>query len=103
MVEPRSITGGALHLGRLPGSAPRRLRDGEGELMRALVTGATGFVGTQLMRHLAEHGDEVCGIDRERDVTDEDSMRDVFESFRPDVTYHLAALTHVGESWKHAE
>ncbi|HWD95215.1 MAG TPA: GDP-mannose 4,6-dehydratase [Acidimicrobiales bacterium] len=71
--------------------------------MRALVTGATGFVGTQLMQHLRESGDEAYGIDRERDVTDEDSMREIFETFRPDVTYHLAALTHVGESWKHAE
>ncbi len=71
--------------------------------MRALVTGATGFVGTQLMRHLRERGDEVCGVDREHDVTDQASMRDVFESFRPEVTYHLAALTHVGESWTHAE
>jgi GDP-4-dehydro-6-deoxy-D-mannose reductase len=71
--------------------------------MRALVTGATGFVGTQLVRHLRESGDEVYGIDRERDVTDAESMREVFELVRPDVTYHLAALTHVGESWKHAE
>jgi GDP-4-dehydro-6-deoxy-D-mannose reductase len=71
--------------------------------MRALVTGATGFVGTQLLRHLGESGDEVYGIDRERDVTDTNSMREVFESFRPDVTYHLAALTHVGDSWKNAE
>jgi GDP-4-dehydro-6-deoxy-D-mannose reductase len=71
--------------------------------MRALVTGATGFVGTHLVRHLRERGDDVCGVDRERDVTDEASMREVFESFRPDVTYHLAAMTHVGESWKHTE
>ncbi len=71
--------------------------------MRALVTGASGFVGINCFAHLRESGDEVCGIDRERDVTDEESMRDVFESFRPNVTYHLAALTHVGESWKHAE
>jgi len=71
--------------------------------MRAVVTGANGFVGTQLVRHLRESGDEVFGIDREHDVTDEASMREVFQSFRPEVTYHLAALTHVGESWKHAE
>jgi len=71
--------------------------------MRALVTGATGFVGTQLVRHLRESGDDVYGVDRERDVTDAESMREIFELIRPDVTYHLAALTHVGESWKHAE
>jgi GDP-4-dehydro-6-deoxy-D-mannose reductase len=71
--------------------------------MRALVTGASGFVGTQLVRHLRESGDEVYGVDRECDVTDEESVRETFELFRPDVTYHLAALTHVGESWKHAE
>jgi GDP-4-dehydro-6-deoxy-D-mannose reductase len=71
--------------------------------MRAVVTGASGFVGTQLVEHLRERGDEVLGFDRERDVTDEASVREVFASFRPDVTYHLAALTHVGDSWKHAE
>jgi GDP-4-dehydro-6-deoxy-D-mannose reductase len=69
--------------------------------MRALITGANGFVGTHLMRHLRESGDEVYGIDRERDVTNERSMGEVFDWFRPDVTYHLAALTHVGESWDH--
>ena len=71
--------------------------------MRAVVTGASGFVGTQLVEHLRERGDEVFGFDRERDVTDEASVREVFASFRPDVTYHLAALTHVGDSWKHAD
>ena len=70
--------------------------------MRALVTGSQGFVGRHLVAHLRESGDEVEGIDRERDVTDATSMREAFEAFRPDVTYHLAALTHVGESWDHA-
>jgi len=70
--------------------------------MRALVTGSNGFVGQHLVAHLRSSGDEVEGIDRERDVTDATSMREIFEVFRPDVTYHLAALTHVGESWDHA-
>lgn len=70
--------------------------------MRVLVTGSQGFVGKHLIAHLRASGDEVEGIDRERDVTDESSMREVFTSFHPDVTYHLAALTHVGESWDHA-
>jgi GDP-4-dehydro-6-deoxy-D-mannose reductase len=70
--------------------------------MRALVTGSNGFVGRHLTTHLLDHGDEVRGIDRDVDVTDEEAVRRVFETYRPDVTYHLAALTHVGESWDHA-
>ncbi|HTT58663.1 MAG TPA: GDP-mannose 4,6-dehydratase [Acidimicrobiales bacterium] len=68
--------------------------------MRALITGARGFVGQHLTRHLRECGDEVVGIDREYDVTDETVMREVFSRYVPDTTYHLAALTHVGESWE---
>lgn len=30
-------------------------------------------------------------------------MRDVFQSFRPEIIYHLAALSHVGESWRQPE
>lgn len=71
--------------------------------MRTVVTGSAGFVGAHLIAHLRECGDEVVGIDRERDVTDEASMREVFDEHRPEVTYHLAALTHVGESWQHPE
>jgi GDP-4-dehydro-6-deoxy-D-mannose reductase len=71
-------------------------------LTRVLVTGADGFVGRHLIAHLVESGDEVRGIDREHDVTNEATMRDVFDDVRPEVTYHLAALTHVGDSWEHA-
>ncbi|MGB8178608.1 MAG: GDP-mannose 4,6-dehydratase [Acidimicrobiales bacterium] len=70
--------------------------------MRALVTGSNGFVAQHLTAHLLQHGDEVYGIDREVDVTDEAAVRTVFQAYRPDVTYHLAALTHVGESWDRA-
>jgi GDP-4-dehydro-6-deoxy-D-mannose reductase len=70
--------------------------------MRALVTGSNGFVGHHLIDHLLDNGDEVLGADRDVDVTDEVAVRKVFETYRPDVTYHLAALTHVGESWDHA-
>lgn len=70
--------------------------------MRALVTGSNGFVGQHLISHLRESGDEVLGIDREYDVTDEAAMREVFRRYVPDTTYHLAALTHVGESWERA-
>jgi len=71
--------------------------------MKALITGAQGFVGGYLCEHLHESGDEIiaCGISGPNaiDVTDLDRVRSLFTQHRPDVVYHLAALTHVGESW----
>lgn len=71
--------------------------------MRAVITGANGFVGRHLRSHLELHGDEVLGIDRECDVTDLQSISTVISSFEPNAIYHLAALTHVGDSWDHPE
>jgi GDP-4-dehydro-6-deoxy-D-mannose reductase len=67
--------------------------------VKALVTGADGFVGRHLLEHLRVSGDEVVGVDRECDVTDARSVLDVLEQVRPDAIYHLAALTAVGASW----
>ena len=67
--------------------------------MRALVTGAEGFVGHHLVAHLLERGDDVTGVDRDCDVTNAASVHEVLERSTPDVIYHLAALTHVGDSW----
>lgn len=68
--------------------------------MKALVTGAHGFVGRHLHAHLAERGDDVVAVDRESDVTDSSGVRELLEQCTPDVIYHLAALTYVGDSWK---
>ncbi len=68
--------------------------------MRALITGSSGFVGRHLAASLAASGDEVTAVDRDVDVTDEESLTAVVAASRPDVVYHLAALTHVGESWE---
>ncbi len=69
--------------------------------MRALVTGASGFVGRFLVEHLEDVGDEVTAVDSRSgvDVTDADSVHAILDANRPDVVYHLAALSHVGESW----
>ena len=67
--------------------------------MKSLVTGADGFVGRHLLEHLTASGDEVVGVDRERDVTDVSSVRAMLEDVQPDAIYHLAALTAVGASW----
>jgi GDP-4-dehydro-6-deoxy-D-mannose reductase len=71
--------------------------------MRALITGAGGFVGGHLARHLEAAGDEVVRCDLEVDVTDLDQVRRVLEDTSPSAVYHLAALAHVGDSWKDPE
>ncbi len=68
--------------------------------MRSLITGGRGFVGTWLAGHLRERGDEVVAIDYEVDVTDPAALLDAVSAAAPDAIYHLAALTHVGDSWK---
>jgi GDP-4-dehydro-6-deoxy-D-mannose reductase len=67
--------------------------------VRAVITGAAGFVGRHLATHLAEAGDVVAAVDRDFDVTDAGATAGVFSSFGPDAIYHLAALSHVGSSW----
>lgn len=68
--------------------------------MKALVTGADGFVGRWLVRHLQERGDEVVSLagtrtDRSRasvDVRDRSSVGAVIDEARPEAVYHLAAI-----------
>ena len=69
--------------------------------MKALVTGAGGFVGQQLVAHLEACGDEVVGLDRAGgpDITDPAAVREAVGEHRPDAVYHLAAVTHIGASW----
>lgn len=69
--------------------------------MKALVTGAGGFVGRHLVDHLRAHGDDVVGVDVDSgvDVTDPDAVHAAVENGAPDAIYHLAALSHIGDSW----
>ena len=67
--------------------------------MKALITGAHGFVGPYLTDHLVASGDEVVGVDRDMPIEDADAVRSRFRDELPDVVYHLAALSHVGDSW----
>jgi GDP-4-dehydro-6-deoxy-D-mannose reductase len=71
--------------------------------VRALVTGGHGFVGGHLREHLEALGDHVTSLDRSGrdpvDVTDRDRLVEHVQAARADVLYHLAAFTHVGESF----
>jgi GDP-4-dehydro-6-deoxy-D-mannose reductase len=80
--------------------------------VRALITGASGFAGSWLCRECAAAGDEVVAVSRRGtvpdgcgrgvavDLRDAVAVGDLVRSVRPDVVYHLAALTSVGRSWE---
>ncbi len=73
--------------------------------MRALVTGAGGFVGVHLVRHLEEQGDDVIQLERTVDgidIADADALTDAVVSAKPEVVYHLAGAADVGGSWSAA-
>jgi len=69
--------------------------------VKALITGAAGFVGRHLTDHLESHGDEVVGVDRERgpDLLDADGWKTLLDDLRPDAVYHLGGFSDVGGSW----
>ena len=80
--------------------------------LRILVTGATGFVGRRLVARLAAAGHSVgaVAIDQHElpaatarfsvDIRDSAALAGVIDRFAPDRIVHLAALSHVGESWR---
>jgi nucleoside-diphosphate-sugar epimerase len=81
--------------------------------MRALVTGATGFVGPYLLRLLtargwavyatAEPGEQLGRVEGVKflrcDIRDDKRLRSIVRNIRPHRVYHLAALTSVRDSY----
>jgi GDP-4-dehydro-6-deoxy-D-mannose reductase len=80
--------------------------------VRVVVTGANGFLGRHLSAALAAGGDEVVGVSLERgalppevpfvaaDICDADAVARAVDEAAPDAVVHLAALSHVGDSWR---
>jgi GDP-4-dehydro-6-deoxy-D-mannose reductase len=77
--------------------------------MKALVTGACGFVAPHLIRHLSAMGDEVAGIYRNArsamlsnsyvmDLLDRSTVVECIKDFAPDVIYHLAGMSFVPDA-----
>jgi GDP-4-dehydro-6-deoxy-D-mannose reductase len=70
--------------------------------VRSLVTGAGGFVGAHLVRHLEEHGDEVVEMERMVDgvdIADAEAVTETIMAAKPAAVYHLAGASDVGGSW----
>ena len=86
---------------------------------RALVTGASGFIGSHLVRRLLADGAEVHALTsavsslyplrlvdlrsaitlHQGNLADRSAMDAVVEAARPSHVFHLGAYTHVGKSW----
>ncbi|MEO8276533.1 MAG: GDP-mannose 4,6-dehydratase [Thermoanaerobaculia bacterium] len=82
-------------------------------ILRILVTGATGFVGRRLMARLAAANQTLAAVAIDRhgplapsvsslavDIRDAAALATAVAGFSPDRIVHLAALSHVGESWR---
>ena len=57
-------------------------------------------MGHWLAAYLKDCGDDVVAIDIETDMSDGPALRKVVAKASPEAIYHLAAMTHVGESWE---
>lgn len=80
--------------------------------MKALVTGANGFLGSYVVRQLLEQGDQVRTLTRRpndglkalnvecfhSDIRDLDRMEDAFRDI--DVVHHTAAISGIWGEWK---
>jgi len=84
-------------------------------LSRALITGISGFAGPYLAAHLRRLDIECVGISRKAtdpkhpvslagirihdlDLRDRTALREVLEAEKPDLVFHLAAISHVATS-----
>ncbi len=78
---------------------------------KLLITGANGFTGEHACRHFALLGFEVIAVTRGKRLTSaniqteicqlniKEEVNQLVEKVQPDLLLHLAAKSHVGESW----
>jgi nucleoside-diphosphate-sugar epimerase len=80
--------------------------------MRILITGGSGFIGTNLIDWLLRSGVTIVNVDidppklqhqrelwRECDILDRLKLSEIFTSFKPEAVVHLAARTDVEGRW----
>lgn len=75
-------------------------------IVRALITGASGFAGRALTAHLRDVGDDVIPWSRangDPDITDRPSVVAALSESDAAVVYHLAAQSNVPRAWEDPE
>lgn len=75
--------------------------------MKFLVTGSAGLVGSQVVKDLSKHTDEIysCynnakpafGTPIKMDLSNPQNMTDVIEKVKPDFIMHIAAMTNIDQ------
>lgn len=79
--------------------------------MKVIITGGSGFIGTNLVERFQDKGWEVLNLDiaeprnlkhskywSKVDLLDRDHIIDTFSSFKPDVVLHMGARTDLSEN-----
>lgn len=88
-------------------------------LLKTLITGITGMIGSHFANAVKEKGWPVMGIARNSatsrleadpdpavrrvDILDRDALYEVFEEFKPELVIHMAAQAFNGISWRTEE
>ena len=75
-------------------------------MSRVLVTGGSGFIGTNIVEHYVKQGNDVVSLDieaprcaehakiwRSVDILDEPALRKAINDVRPEIVFHMAART----------
>lgn len=75
----------------------------EWEDVNVLITGGAGFIGTALYSELSNKNAEVLiyDITEGKDILNKYQLFSTIENFRPDIIYHLAAISQVPVSNTH--
>jgi GDP-4-dehydro-6-deoxy-D-mannose reductase len=70
-------------------------------VMKYLVTGSSGFVGSHLVAYLEEQGHDVYEFDLKEgyDFRDYEQIRLAIDTIRPEGIFHIGALAYVPESF----